>query len=212
MEQTGHKKKKKWLKILVLFLIVGAVCGGGAAYHFFHSGSFMDDEMNEYIRLPDYRAMTGGSLTDGQKEQVWQEIIQESEVLRYPKKEKAACRERAEAYYLTLAEGYGYTEEDFPEFLEEIYSWTTDEYEDSLEQYTESLMKEELVVYAVAQQEGLAVSSGEYEGHLKEILKEAGYDEEGFQDIFGMTVAEYAEENGIRTELLKEKVFSEIFQ
>lgn len=242
MEQTEHKKGKRWIKILAVFLICGAVIGGIAIYHFSHSDAYEDYEMNEYIRLPDYQALieealtgetqtgeeqtdetqTGETLTDGeqaeagltdeQKEQLWQEIIAESEVIRYPSKEKTACRERAEAYYLTLAEGYGYTEENFTEFLEEIYSWTEEDYEEALELYTENLMKEELAVYAVAQQEGLTVSDGEYENHLKEILKNAGYDKDGFQEIFGMTVEEYAEENNIRTELLKEKIFAEIFK
>lgn len=220
------------VKYILLVLFGSAfICAAFFIKYMFYSEPYEGYDMTDYVALPDYGEIiaetvgnTSGSntddkenaerekvLTEQEQSGVWQDILISSEVIKYPMREKYACRNRNKDFYEELARSYGYENDDFEKFIEDTYGWTTEEYKEFLESYTESTLKEELVIHAIAQKEDLKISEEEYGAYLDEYLDDAGYTPEEYEETFGMTIERYAKEKNLETYLLKEKVFEHIF-
>ena len=65
-------------------------------------------------------------------------------------------------------------------------------------------------MHYIAKKEGLKVSDQEYKDYLKNLLKDAGFTEETFQQQYSESIEDYAEENDFRTNLLLQKVIDKI--
>ena len=77
-------------------------------------------------------------------------------------------------------------------------------------EYLEETVKDELLTYAIARKEKIKMSNSEYEKEIKQILEDSGYTEEAFQNAYGMTLKEYAEENNWRYIIFRDKVLDAI--
>ncbi len=212
-ENAGRPKTKnrKILAVAIIALLCSAFfCAAFFIHHMFYTPLYEGYDMHKYVTVSDYKALAD-QASEEEQEAVWQQIIQSCEVLKYPLREKLACEQRSEEYFYTLARGYGYDEDTFDSFLGDAYDFTAEEFADYFDNYVENSLKEELVIHAIAQEEGLDIGDREYADYLDEFLQDARYTPEEFAEEFGMSIEEYAKSINLETSLLKQKVFEQIF-
>ncbi len=127
------------------------------------------------------------------KNELYANIYDETEVIAYPEGFVESAKEKIQANYEAIAESYDYGSWD--DFRDDYFRMDQAEYEENLKLYAESTVKSELVIYAVAEKEGVVLTEKEYEEALQELLAQAGFaDDADFKNYSGMTIREYADE------------------
>ena len=102
-------------------------------------------------------------------------------------------KEISDARYRKVAETYGIKWEDF---LMQYFSVTPDNYDAYLLSYAREVIKQEMVLYAIAEREGIQITEDDYSEFLQLQLKNSGYkDEEAFENYSGMSIREYVAKN-----------------
>jgi len=202
------------VKYILLVLFGSAfICAAFFIKYMFYSEPYEGYDMTDYVALPDYgeiiEANSSDNMTDEEKSDILQEIIIQTEILNYPEKETAKWKKLYDEYYRGLAEDY--QAEDFTAFISEMLGMSESEYEEFLEAEARHTVAEELCIYSLAEETEVEVSDQEYRQFLNGILEQFNMTEEEFRDSYGKSITEYGEENGIRTQLLKEKVINELF-
>ena len=214
-ERKGMKRKKNVFLILAAVIAVIIM-----AFIFFYITKIQTGrtpyegyDLTSYVNLADYEAIIeekkSEDLTDDEKNQILQEIIIQSEILKYPEKETEKWKQLYDQYYRGLAEDY--QSEDFTEFVSQMLGMTKEEYEEFLEAEAKQTVAEELCIYEIAEEKEVEVTDEEYKKFVENTLKQMNLTEEEFDESYGKSIYEYAEENGIRTQLLKEKVINKFF-
>ena len=143
------------------------------------------------------------------KRAIYEQIVEEAEVLQYPEGSVDEQIELLDADYKATAENYGY--EDWNQFLTDYFNIDQAEYDEQLRIVAESLVKQELIIYSIAEKEAMEVSDEEYQTSIDEMLDEAGLDEATFETYFGMTIYEYAEAYSLYRDLLLTKELDAIY-
>lgn len=144
----------------------------------------------------EYEAQVKENLLD-EKEQdakndivssLWKEVIENSEVIKYPEEEVNAYVTELEKQWDTMASSYGVEKEDV---------WGTYGLEDeaAYNEYNkgiaEDYVKEQMVLYYIADKEGLTYTDEEAD-ELRTAIKEAGYtDDETFKESYGQAIEPY---------------------
>ena len=78
--------------------------------------------------------------------------------------------------------------------------------------FCEELVKQEMVIYSMAEKEGITVTDEEYETYLQTLLTSAGFEnEDAFKTYTGMTLDEYAEMYKLDRDLLLTKELDTIY-
>ncbi len=146
------------------------------------------------------------------KEAIWDQLISNAEVISYPEKEyniAMAAAEEIEAEYMAQAESYGM---EWVDFLNQILGLTEEEFEESKVEYAEDTVLQEMVMYYIAREENLEITDEEYDEYLAEVLEYSGYTEDTFEQLFGMTIKEYADASQWRIGLLLDKVLDKVIE
>ncbi len=180
-----------------------------------------DDFVKEHSdekNVADYRKSMAKQLEEEETEEqlynlktkIWNQIVAETEITEVIALEVDSKVEMFNTRYEKLAEQQGM---EWEEFLDEYFKYDTDEYNEQIRLYAESMVKTEMIVYAVAQKEGIEVSEKEYEEQLSSILTAYGYsDKESFEDAAGMALDQFAEEQySLKLNLYLEKVLDVIY-
>ena len=127
------------------------------------------------------------------KNELYAKIYDETEVISYPEGKVEDTLERIQADYEEISQTYGYTNWD--DFRNDYFSMDQAEYEENLKLYAESTVKSELMIYAMAEKEGVVLTEKEYEAELQDMLAQAGFaDDAAFKEYSGMSIREYADE------------------
>lgn len=71
-------------------------------------------------------------------------------------------------------------------------------------------VKEELVLHAIAQAEGLKFTDSDYQKYIDELLANAGISNDDFESQAGMSIADYAEQNGLFDSFLFGEVMDKV--
>ena len=137
-------------------------------------------------------------------EEIFNQIVEKAEVLKYPKKEMEDTTETLKANFESICEEYGMTVESA---LEDILDMTEDEFDEEMESSAEKNVKDELVLYYIARENDLEMTEEEYQDYLKETLLQNDMTEEEFEEQYSMDLETYAEQNRIGISLLYERVF-----
>ena len=146
------------------------------------------------------------------KEALWNEVIANSEVISYPEEEYEAAKAAAddiEAQYKSQAESYGM---EWDDFLESYLGMSQEDFDERKKQYADDTVLQEMVTYYIAREENLEVTDKEFKEYLEDTLESAGYTEDTFQQSFGQTIEEYAEDNQWKIALLLDKVLDKIME
>lgn len=174
-------------------------------------------ENSEYKTVAEYRAAVAKDLEqkeyDNQlyaiKSELYSKLVTDTEVLKYPEKEVKAQIKEVDSTYRQQAEQSGAEWEDY---RDNKLGVDQKEYEEQIELYARELVKQEMIIYAVAEKEGLSVAQEEYDEYLDSMLKSSGFkDEDAFKDYTGMSLKKYAEKYKLDRDLLLTKELDTIY-
>ena len=143
------------------------------------------------------------------KQTLWSEAVENAKVKKNP---KGAIKQEQDAIieqYKLMAQNYNMEWEDFLK----TYMQTTDkDFQKQAKTYAKSVVKQKLVLYAIADKEKLNISNKDYKDRLEELLKNAGMTKDQFKEQYNMTIDEYAEKNDFKANFLSEKVNDFIYK
>ena len=118
---------------------------------------------------------------------LWSQIVESSEVIKYPEEEVNAYIEEIEKQYESVAQSSGVK-------LEELWSQygieSEKDYNTQNKQTAESYVKEQMVMYDIAQKEDLSYSDDDAD-KLRDEIDKAGYTDETFKQNFGQDIESY---------------------
>ena len=143
----------------------------------------------------DYEALVKDQLMEQKEEEaknnimadLWNQVTEGSEVIQYPQDVVDGYIEEIEAQYESTAESYGVT-------LEDIWASegidSQEAYDAKNEQAAQAYVKEQLIMYNIAEVEGLSYSDDEAD-EIRTAIDEAGYDDETFKQYYGQDIETY---------------------
>lgn len=143
------------------------------------------------------------SAEDGVKQTLWSQVVASSKVKKYPKKQLAYEEEQFTKKYKDMAKSYGATWKDF---LKQYMQMSEKDFNKQTKEYAKTVVAQKLTMHAIAEKEDLEVSSKEYKNRLDELLKQAGFTKEQFQQQYNQSIEEYAKANDFGSSFLLEKV------
>ena len=128
-----------------------------------------EEEYREYIKNTLQEDADEKAVYDA-KTELYQQILENAEILKYPEDEVAAQIERTTEQYQGYATQSGMTWEDF------LAAYFGDEatFKSQLQTYVESQVGSKLVIYALCDKEKIKVSDKEYTEQINEYLEAQG--------------------------------------
>ena len=181
-----------------------------------------DDFVKEHSdekTVADYRKYIASQLEEEEREnqlfeikdKIWTQIAAETEITEAIAEEVDAQVEMFNTRYEQQAEQQGL---QWEEFLDQYFKYDTQEYDEQIRLYAESMVKLEMTVYAAAKKEGVKVSKKEYQEQLDSIMANYGYtDAETFENAAGMSLEQFAEEQySLKLNMFLEEVLDSIYE
>jgi trigger factor len=139
-----------------------------------------------------------------QKEKLWGTIVSASKVIKYPEKEVQAVIDSTVAEYKDYADQY---EMEYVDFLQQ-YVGVADEadFNAQVADYANVLVKEEMIIYYIAEKENITTTKDEYKQFITDTLADYGYTEDSFKETQGKTYEDAVGKDTIERQLLLNKV------
>ena len=139
---------------------------------------------------------------------LWSKLVEASEVIKYPEEELNAIKTTTKDSLVQQIESSGSNLEDYLE------SQNTDEetIDKQISDYAEGRVFNEMIIYTIARAEKLEVTDKEYNEYIDNMLSSSGTDEESFKEMYGVSIQEYCENEGLRPALLYNKVMEKVFE
>ncbi|MBR3786114.1 MAG: trigger factor [Firmicutes bacterium] len=170
---------------------------------------------SKYESLADYEAAVKEELLAEKREEketdvqgvLWEQIVEDSELIKYPE-EKNEMMDTTLNSFKTAAANAG---KEWDAYLKEL-GYTEEELMTQITSYAETKVFQELIIYAIADAEGLEVTNEEYEAYMQDVLTQSGYDEESFEQYYGTTIEEYCKQEGLRSSMLLNKVMDKVME
>jgi len=172
---------------------------------------------SEYKTVDEYRAALAKSLEQADydkqlydiKFDLYSKIVEETEVIKYPEKEVKEQTKAVTESYKAKAESSNVKWKDY---LKDTLKMTEEEFDEEAKLYAEEIVKQEMIIYAIAEAEEITVSDEEYDEYLQAMLTSAGFkDEAAFEAYTGMSLEEYAEAYMLDRDLLLTKELDAIY-
>ena len=166
-----------------------------------------EEEYREYIRNTLQTEADEQAIYDA-KSELYQQILDNSEILKYPEDEVEKQLQVAREQYQGYATSSGMNWEDF------VASYFGDEetFNSQLHTYVESQIGSKLVIFALCNKEGIKVSDKEYSDQIKEYMDGFGVkDAEEFETYYGTPVQEYMEMYEVPTNMYLDKVLDKLY-
>lgn len=127
---------------------------------------------------------------------VWEKVMENSTVKKYPEKEVDEKNKAWIGEYETAAEYYGI---DYQTFIEEQMGMPLEDFEKQIETAVKDVVKEKMVVEAIADKQHIKLDDKTYEKEVEKMAQDYGY-----PDV--KTMKEAADEDELREEALKNLV------
>lgn len=139
-----------------------------------------------------------------QKQKLWGTIVTASEVIKYPDKEVQAVIDSTVAEYKGYAEQY---EMEYVEFLQQ-YVGVADEadFNEQVAEYAKILVKEEMIIYYIADKEDISTTGDEYDQFITDTLADYGYTEDSFKETQGKSYEDAVGKDTIQRQLYLDKI------
>ena len=167
-----------------------------------------EEEYREFIRTALQEEADERALYDA-KTALYQQIIENAEIQKYPEDEVAAQIQKANEQYKSYATSNGMTWEDF------LAAYFGDEatFNTQLQSYVESQIGSKLVIFALCDKENIKVTDKEYTEQIEEYLDGFGVKSaEEFETYYGTSVQEYMEMYEVPTNMYLDKVLDKLFE
>ena len=143
------------------------------------------------------------------KSDLYSKIVENTTVIKYPEKEVEEQIKVLNEYYQNYASSYGY---EWKDFLSNQLKTDQEGYDNMVKLYAQEVVKQEMVIYLLAQEEELEVTDEEYETYLENMLTSSGFEsEKDFKEYAGMSLKKYAKENRLDRDLLLTKILDVIY-
>ncbi len=175
-------------------------------------------ETSEYKTVAEYKASVAKYLEQQEydeqlydiKEKIYTEIVEKTEVKKYPEKEvEKEIKALAESYE-QLAKNKDMTWE---KYLSDELKMTQKEFDEQSKLYAQQVVKQEMIIYLIAEKEDIVITVEEYDEQLDAMLASTGFqDEDAFKQYTGMTLEEYAERYNLDRDLLLTKELDAIYE
>lgn len=137
-------------------------------------------------------------------EEVWSDVIDGALVEEYDEEEVSELAEQyaeQEEYYI-----YTYTGYDLASYLE-LVGMTEEEFDEQMKEVAKSYIKQQMVIKAIADAEGIEMTDELYENKMLEMAKTYGYDTtEEFEEAYADSVTKEDFENTILAYMVQEIV------
>lgn len=152
-------------------------------------------ENSDVKTVEEYRAVIKEELLQSKEEteknniiaSLWSQVVDDSKMKKYPEKELERYIEEIEAQYETMAETYSMT---LDELLAAYGIQSKEVYDQQNREAAEAYIKDQMVMYYIAQLEGLSYTDEEAD-ELRASIKEAGYDDDSFKEYYGQDIESY---------------------
>lgn len=105
--------------------------------------------------------------------EIWQEVLDNTEVKKYPDGEKEKTQENLKKRYEKLAETYGM---ELKDFVENQFGMSEEDFDKQAAEVAEQNVKSKMVTQAIAEKEKITLSDEAYEKELKRIVEQYGYE------------------------------------
>lgn len=124
-----------------------------------------------------------------QKTSLWSDVLENTEVKKYPEEELAAYEEAFDAQIDQMAQQYGMSREDV---LNQMYGTNKEsEVKSIIEDSVKTLIKQEMLTEYIAEKEKISYTDEELEKTISE-MESQGYTEETVKSYTGRTMDQYA--------------------
>ena len=140
---------------------------------------------------------------------IYARIIEETEVLKYPEDELAY-----ETMLYVEQQVKHATDAGIPwnVYLSDYVHMTEEEFTAQADEYAKFVVKQEMVIYAIAEKEGLEITDEEFEdGKITYLEEAAKMTEVQFEEYAEMTFDEFAKMYNFEKQLLKEEMLDVIY-
>lgn len=125
---------------------------------------------------------------------IWDKYYTSCEVIKYPDKEYKSIVKQQEDYYKQYATNYGMT---FNQFLEDMGT-TREEFDADVQSYAESMIAQDMALYALVRDAGIEPSEEELEKAKATMLETYGVeDEEAFKKTYGLDFNDKSVQNSL---------------
>lgn len=207
------QKKKEKVVIAILVLLVIAVAGAAFLILSPVSGWEQYAKSDDYVIVDGYKDVIESGKEKGlDDDQIWTEVVAYSEVIKYPNKELEKLVQKNRENYEELARISGYS--DLESYLKKEMSLTLEQFEENSEMFCKNTVAEKLVLYRIAYLEEISIDENEYSKYLNDIMELNGFTDESFEQSYGCSFREYADNNGMKDsyllDILKEKLFNQL--
>ena len=140
---------------------------------------------------------------------MWNQIVADTTVKKYPEKQYKYEQEQVTQKYKKMAKNYNLS---WKKFLKNYMGTTESGFKTQAKAYAKTVVKQKLVMYDIAKKENLKVTNKEYKKYLSNLLSNAGFTESSFKKQYNETIEEYGEENDFKTNLLLQKVMDKVLE
>ncbi len=174
---------------------------------------------SDFDNVEDYRASVRKEITEkkqleaeeAQRTKVWSDIVMSSNMKKddkgeekYPKEELERVIKETTEMYEDIAKKNNVTLE---EFVSQSFGMDIDTFNVQIEELSKIMVKEDLIIYYIADKEGIEVSRTDYKKFMQRTLEKYGYTEESFKEANnGKAFEEIQGKDKIKADTLKEKV------
>lgn len=111
---------------------------------------------------------------DGISQSVWQKVLDNTEIKKYPEKEVKKVSDALVEQYKTTAEYY---QQDYETFIQDQMGYSVEEFEKQVDDAAKASIKQTMVTEAIADKEKIKMSDDEYKDQLKKIAESFGYED-----------------------------------
>ena len=126
----------------------------------------------------------------------------DSKLKKTPKLQLKAAKKDVEQNYEQMASQYGMDVDS----LIKAYGMDEKSYQAMVKNSAKESVKLHLVAHAIAKEEGIRLSSSDYDQRLKEFKESTGLSEKQFKKQAGSSYEDYAKENNFEEYFFQEKV------
>lgn len=168
------------------------------------------DEYKELIKkeIGEKKAL---ELAEIKRQEAFQKLIAESEINKnkkdepiYPEKQLQSIIDGVNKTYEDRAKKENMSVKDF---ISKNFSMDEKAFKEEIKSYAKTQVKRDLIIYAIADKEGIKLKSDEYKDFIKKTLAKYGYTEETFEEANnGKSYENIVGKERIEAEALKEKV------
>lgn len=140
---------------------------------------------------------------------LWNQVVEESKVKKYPEKELKEEQQNIKDYYKEYAKNYGM---EWKDFLKNMLNMSESDFDKQTKEMAQRNVKSYMVLYTIAREENVTINKSEYNKYLEDMIKDYGFTDETFKQTYGMSIKEYAEKNNFETSYMMRLVQDKILE